>query len=236
MTADLAREPLTTQVHHAIIAFIDNEGLLPGDGLPSTAALSERFAVSRPVIREALSSLAALGLIEVSNGRNAVVRALDDRLITLFLTRAIRTTPRPLTALQELRAPLEVEAALLAARRAGPSQREELTLLEAELSAAVGDGEAYVELDLALHQRIAALSGNAALLGVSDAVRGGVFDAMTQLRAHRERRGLVGQEHLEHQQVIAAIVAGDPDGAARAMRNHMETTDRLVADIEGSDL
>lgn len=233
MTLDLAREPLTSQVHRAIIALIDAEGLLPGHGLPSTAALSERFGVSRPVVREALSSLAAIGLIEVANGRNAVVRPLDDRLISLFLSRAIRTTAQPLTALMELRAPLEVEAASLAARRADAEARRELTELEAELTAAVDDGEAYVRLDLALHRRIAILSGNPALLGVTEAVRAQVFEVMTRLREHRESRNIEGHEHEEHQRVIAAIVDGDQARAAAAMREHMVSTEALVADLEG---
>ncbi|WP_166880778.1 FadR/GntR family transcriptional regulator [Salinibacterium sp. ZJ450] len=232
MSTDLMREPLTAQVHRAIISYIDQARLAPGDALPSTAALSERFNVSRPVIREALSALAALGLIELSNGRNAVVRRLDSHLVALFLSRAIRTSAEPLTTLMELRAPLEIEAALLAASKSTASQREDLVSLEKAMRDAMGDAKAYIELDLELHRQIAVISANPALLGVTEAVRGLVFESMIRLRAHREAEGLVGEEHAEHARIVEAIVAGEPDVAAEAMRVHMDRTAQLVHAVE----
>ena len=234
VSTDLIREPLTAQVHRALIAYIDEARLAPGDALPSTAALSERFGVSRPVIREALSSLSALGLIELSNGRNAVVRELDSHLVALFLSRAIRTSAHPLTALMELRAPLEIEAAQLAAVRSTATQREALVALELAMRGAVSDATLYVELDLELHRQIAEMSGNLALLGVTNAVRSLVFDAMTRLRAHRESFGLVGSEHTEHIGIVEAITAGEADAASAAMRLHMETTALLVSAVENN--
>ncbi len=232
VSTDLMREPLTAQVHRALIAYIDEARLAPGDSLPSTAALSERFNVSRPVIREALSALAALGLIELSNGRNAVVRQLDSHLVALFLSRAIRTSVEPLTTLMELRGPLEIEAALLAATKSTGRQREDLVSLEKAMRDAVGDADAYVALDLELHRQIAVMSANPALLGVTEAVRGLVFEAMTRLRAHREAVGLVGDEHDEHARIVDAIVAGDSEAAAAAMRFHMDRTALLVRAVE----
>lgn len=215
-----------------MIAYIDDQGLLPGDSLPSTAALSKHFAVSRPVIREALSSLAALGLIEVSNGRNAVVKPLDDQLITLYLSRAIRATRRPLTALMEVRGPLEIEAAFLAAERSTAEERENLRTLETRMADVLGNGDAYINLDLALHRQIAVLGRNPALLGITDALRGHIFSAMTAIRTHRELRNLVGHEHAEHQQIISHIIAGSPERASDAMRDHMATTQSLINDVE----
>jgi GntR family transcriptional regulator, transcriptional repressor for pyruvate dehydrogenase complex len=232
VSPDLMREPLTAQVRSALIAYIDEARLAPGDSLPSTAALSERFSVSRPVVREALSALAALGLIELSNGRNAVVRQVDSQLVALFLSRAIRTSAAPLTTLMELRAPLEIEAALLAATRSTTQQRENLVSLEKEMRGAVGDAKLYVDLDLELHRQIAAMSANPALLGVTEAVRNHVFEAMTRLRTHREMAGLVGSEHAEHARIVDAIVAGQPEAAAAAMRSHMDTTAALVQAIQ----
>ncbi|MET0933204.1 MAG: FCD domain-containing protein [Mycetocola sp.] len=229
---DLIREPLTAQVHRALITYIDEARLAPGDALPSTAALSERFGVSRPVIREALSALAALGLIELSNGRNAVVRQLDSRLVALFLSRAIRTSAEPLTTLMELRAPLEIEAAELAAARSTTAQNDILIALEKAMRDAVGNARLYVELDMELHRQIAVSSGNPALLGVTDAVRSHVLEAMTRLRAHRESMGLVGSEHSEHSRIVDAIVAGKSEEASAAMRLHMKTTALLVRAVE----
>ncbi|OMH26970.1 hypothetical protein BKD30_04290 [Tersicoccus phoenicis] len=229
---ELTGTPLTDQVRRALIAYIDERNLAAGDALPSTAELSERFGVSRPVVREALSALAALGLIELSNGRHAVVKELDEQLITLYLSRALRSTPRRLTALMELRVPLEIQAAALAAERATDAEREALSVLVHGMTGQIGKADAYVRLDLQLHRQIAVLGGNPALLGITDAVRGQVFDAMTRLRALREERGLVGAEHREHDAVVAAIVAGDAEAAGEAMRAHLRTTGQLVAVLD----
>ncbi|MFC7877671.1 FadR/GntR family transcriptional regulator [Isoptericola sp. NPDC057391] len=233
MPTDLSRDSLAAQVHEAIVEHIDGAGLRPGDSLPSTAALSDLFKVSRPVVREALSSLQAIGLIELSNGRNAVVRELDGHLIKIFLSRAIRGTPRPLRTLMEMRAPLEVQAATLAAQRVSEEDGRALVASVQAMADKVDDARLYVQLDLDLHRRIAELSGNEALLWVSEAVSNRVFEAMMQLRAHREELGTVGQERELHARIAGAIADGDAAAAARAMQEHMDVTQRLVEAVEG---
>ena len=52
--------------------------LAPGDKLPSERELATRFGVGRPLIREALRSLAELGLIETIPARGTFVRAGSD--------------------------------------------------------------------------------------------------------------------------------------------------------------
>ncbi|HJC70924.1 MAG TPA: FCD domain-containing protein [Candidatus Brachybacterium intestinipullorum] len=114
----LSRETLVGRARQAVLDLIDDEGLDAGDALPSAGALAERFAVSKAVVREALSALDALGIVEISNGRAARVRPFDSSLVRFSLSRTIRTSPGDgFSALMDLRAPLEVRAAALAARR-----------------------------------------------------------------------------------------------------------------------
>ena len=114
----LSRETLVGRARQAVLDLIDDEGLDAGDALPSAGALAERFAVSKAVVREALSALDALGIVEISNGRAARVRPFDSSLVRFSLSRTIRTAPGDgFSALMDLRAPLEVRAAALAARR-----------------------------------------------------------------------------------------------------------------------
>ena len=65
----LSRRSLADQVADALIDLILKEGLQEGDSLPSTAELSERFGVSRTVVREALAALAGRGILSRSQGR-----------------------------------------------------------------------------------------------------------------------------------------------------------------------
>lgn len=223
---------LTAQVQRAILDLIETEGLEPGQPLPSTAALSERFDVSRPVVREALSALHATGAIELMNGRNAVVRQLDDHLISLFLSRALAASDQPLAALMEVRAPLEIQAARLAAERVGEAEAQQLLDEVRRMAGIAADGDAYAQADLDLHRRIAELTGNPALAWFTGAVRDRLFDAMVRIRAHRESHDTVGYEQAEHMAIASAIASGNPIEAELAMREHMISVVAIVSAIE----
>jgi GntR family transcriptional repressor for pyruvate dehydrogenase complex len=222
----LSRDSLAGRARQALLDLIDAEGLGDGDALPSTGVLAERFGVSRTVVREALSALAALGIVEIANGRSATVRAPDPSLVRFYLARALRESPGGgFTALMDLRGPLEAQAARLATvSLAAPdrsAERESLAALLAEMGGALEDSDRYPQLDLLLHREIARLSGNGALHGILEAVSPPLFRAMQDLRAARDVRGLVGAEHAEHGRIVTAILEGDPEEAEAAMRAHM---------------
>ncbi|WP_394215705.1 FadR/GntR family transcriptional regulator [Brachybacterium vulturis] len=231
----LERDSLADRARDAVLGLIDQDGLSAGDPLPSTGALAERFGVSRTVVREALSALAALGIIAVSNGRSATVRPLDSSLVRFYLARAIdESRSNSFTTLMDVRVPLEVRAARRAADGfAGdgaepPGGRQRLQDLRTRLDAALQDSVLYPQLDLQLHQQIALLSGNRALHGLLEAVRVPLFRAMQDVRAERDLHGLVGAEHTEHLRIIDAILAGDPDTAAAVMEHHMHAVESFA--------
>lgn len=228
----LERGSLADRAREAVLGLIDQEGLTEGDPLPATGALAERFGVSRTVVREALAALAALGIIEVSNGRSATVRPPDPELVRFYLARAIRESQDDsFTTLMDVRGPLEVRAALRAAGRfavgaeAPAGGRERLAQLREELSVALPDSTLYPLLDLRLHQEIALLSGNFALQGLLEAVSIPLFRAMQDVRAARDVHGMVGSEHTDHLRIIDAILAGDPEAAATTMEVHMRAVE-----------
>jgi len=236
----LSRETLVGRARQAVLDLIDDEGLDAGDALPSAGALAERFAVSKAVVREALSALDALGIVEISNGRAARVRPADSSLVRFSLSRTIRSAPgEGFSTLMDLRSPLEVRAAALAARRLGAADpsadglaadgaRELRTLLE-QMGEALGDSATYPRLDLRLHAAIAALADSPALQDVLDAVSAPLFRAMRELRVTRDARGLVGAEHAEHVRIVEAILAGDEHAASTAMAEHMAAVEAVEA-------
>ena len=228
----LTRESLADRAREAVLGLIDEEDLGAGDALPSTGTLAERFGVSRTVIREALSALAALGIVEVSNGRSATVRPPDAELVRFYLARAIHESrDDSFTTLMDVRGPLEVRAAHRAAERFAeeadePSEgRRSLERLRGELGEALPDSSRYPLLDLQLHQEIARLSGNRALEGLLEAVSVPLFRAMRDVRAARDLQGTVGAEHADHLGIIDAILAGRPEAASKAMAQHMRAVE-----------
>lgn len=234
MQTPLPRTKLSQQMFDAIIDHIVAEDLQPGDSLPSTAALCDQFAASRPVVREAISALEAVGLVEVHNGRNAVVKELDGHLIELFLSRVLRTDARPLSAMMEVRVPLEIQAARLAAARASAADSDELDELLKQMDNALKDSEGYPVLDIAFHMAIARSTGNGALQWFSESLRHELTEAMVQVRRYREINDLVGDEQLDHRRIADAIRAGDADAAAQAMEAHMNSSNEYVRMIEDS--
>lgn len=219
--------PLGPRLQEELLQLMEEQDLRPGDPMPSTAEISERFGVSRPVVREALSGLAALGAIEIINGRGAAVRAMGDDAIRVYLRRCLRaSSAQEHAALMELRAPLEMQAARLAARRAGSEERERLRVHLARMDGCLHDPEAYIAADAELHRMIGEFAQNRALTGILTAVRAPVLTAMARSRELHEATGRVGIEHEEHRAIVAAVLDGDADAAERAMRTHM---DRVLA-------
>lgn len=234
MQTPLTRTKLSLQIFDSMMAHIVDNDLQPGSPLPSTAALCEQFATSRPVVREALSALEAVGIVEVHNGRNAVVKELDAHLIKLFLSRVLHNNKRPLTDMMDVRIPLEIQAARLAAERASSEDVRILDELLARMDAALLDTVGYPVLDIAFHMAIARATGNGALEWFTEALRNELTTAMVEVRRFREVNDLVGDEQHQHRKILAAIRAGDAPGAEAAMREHMKTSEQYVRMIEES--
>ena len=164
------RRPLGPQVVDAVLALIDERGFAPGDRLPSEAALAEQFGVSRPVVREALSTLSERGVVEVVNGRGAMLAALDSRPLSTFFERAIAERAEAMSELMEVRRGIELEAVALAARRARPEQIAALRATAAAMRGALAS-DAYVPLDVRFHLELAEATGNGLIVHLMRSIR-----------------------------------------------------------------
>jgi len=179
-----------------------------------TRQLADRFGVSHTPIREALSALAGIGVVDLLPNRGAVVR---------------RVSARDIHELCQVRRALECEAASSACGRVNP---EALAGLAAELRrlAAVGpDAPRFVEeareTDNRLHDLIAASCGNAFLAAELRRLTC-LFRAFRDLSwehdaAHHDLQRVV-EEAGEHLAVVEALAAGRPAEAARAMARHID--------------
>jgi GntR family transcriptional repressor for pyruvate dehydrogenase complex len=117
---------LADQVAGALIDSIVSGRLKDGDKLPPERELCEQFGVSRPVVREAVRSLIAKGLLADNPRRGHVVSALGRDMVTESLTLYLRGQQLDYGKLMEVRSVIEVENAGRAAERASPEQLEQL--------------------------------------------------------------------------------------------------------------
>lgn len=211
---------LSEQLADALVASIREGQLAPGDRLPTEAALMQRFGVSRTVVREALSRLKTLGLLESRQGSGAFVRHPVGETERLEL----RPDGSVAAVLQmvEVRRALEAEAAALAAARRTPRSVKQIRTALAAIDVAVAAGGDGVSEDVAFHAAIAQASGNPFLLATLAYLNQFLLDATRVTRANEATRDdLAEQVRQEHAAVVSAIEAGDVAGARLAGAAHM---------------
>lgn len=180
--------------------------LKPGAPLDE-AGLAARFGISRTPVREALRLLAASGLVEIRPHRGAIVSSLsEDRLVELFIAMA----------------ELEGTCAGLAAEAMTLTERRNLEAVHGALAAMVrsGDLAGYQVTNETFHSAIYDGAHNRYLADLTLTTR-------TRLAPFRRQQfhtlGRLSKSYDEHDQVVEAILRGDRDGAARAMRAHIGT-------------
>jgi DNA-binding FadR family transcriptional regulator len=222
MTGRLQRTSLVDQAIEALRAQIAAGAWPVGERIPTEPALVAELGIGRNSLREAIRALVHAGLLETRQGDGTYVRATSD------LAGAVRrrTSRAELVEVFEVRRALEVEAARLAALRRTDGDLAELERVLAERAQA-GDGgdlERFVESDVQLHRLIAAASQNAMLTELYDDFSAALREL---LHASVGRRPLAEQLTI-HDELIAAIRAGDADAAAATTA---AVLDMLIADL-----
>jgi DNA-binding FadR family transcriptional regulator len=116
----------------------------------------------------------------------------------------------------ELRLAIDVMAAELAARRRTDDAAAELLAVAERRKAALGDPVALAAADLELHRAVVRASGNPLLVSVYDSLAGVLESAITE-----NVTDLPGTYDDQHEALVAAIVARDPEAAANAARSFL---------------
>jgi DNA-binding GntR family transcriptional regulator len=119
-------------------------------------------------------------------------------------------------------AELEALCAAFAAERMTAAERDALEAAHEQLRALIqgGDPQRYHEINEAFHATIYAGAHNAYLAEMTFATR---IRVQPFRRAQFRNLGRLAKSHAEHDLVVVAILRGDREGAARAMRNHIVT-------------
>ena len=229
MTAGkLKHKSLVEQVTDALMDLIDEKGLKPGDRLPSTTSMTNEFGVSRPVIREALKILEGRGIIQISNGRSAILQPMTSDILKSFFQRAVIYGEDNLREILEIRYGIEVQCAKLAAQRRTQEQVEELNNLIKQMRKQVNNPEVYTELDLQFHLVIADATKNQLMYFLVRSIRDTLRDMIREGLGHRlteEERLLV---QSTHEDIVKQIASGEVEAAGQAMAFHFEDAIRTI--------
>jgi DNA-binding FadR family transcriptional regulator len=194
--------------------------LLPGD-----AELMERFGVSRTVLREALKTLAAKGLI-VARARIGT-RVRDRSAWNLFDADVLiwhaadGFEPEFLMQLTEMRLALEPEAAALAAERRTPEHLEQIQRWADAMGEPGITADAFVHADLNFHLAVGAATENPLMHSISTLIEVALVAVLTVSQPVRDPVRLA-KSVADHGAVATAIARRDAEGARRAMRAVIE--------------
>ncbi|MDP2519793.1 FadR/GntR family transcriptional regulator [Shimia thalassica] len=220
---NLDRRPLYARVADSISAMIADTGLRPGDDLPSEADLCARAGVSRVVVRGALAHLAGAGHIKLSNGRKAQVIAMNPDVLENTFSHGLATSQFSVNKVLEVRRGVETSTAALAAENRSDAQVAQLLSLCELMEQAVGDPDAFAELDYRFHLCIAEATDNPLYVYIVKPLREIMKHSITVGRlaqsSEREQNRIVE----DHRIIQRAIANGDARGAADAMEVHFSS-------------
>jgi GntR family transcriptional repressor for pyruvate dehydrogenase complex len=227
-------ESLAAKVVAALREKIRSGTLSAGARLPTEHAMAQHFGVSRTVIREAIAALKAEGLVETRQGSGAFLRRPEPKSEPGFrIDPLTREAVRNLLNLIEVRRVIEAEIAALAAAHRSRSQLDEIRAALARIEAAVAAGGDGVEEDVDFHLALARATGNPYWAGMVEMFAGQLRAAVAVTRANEARRADFATEvRHEHDRILAAIAAGNPEAARAAAAEHMS---RAAARVSAAD-
>ncbi len=205
-----------------------------GQRLPSEKELSERFAVSRMVIREAMSRLKSDELVETRQGLGAFVKADPGK--GLFRLAEPALSPSGLRHIFQLRVAVEGAAASLAAVHADAPAIAAIEKAIEELRADLEAGLDGAEADRRFHQAVAAASKNPYLESFLAFLGANLREVIALARSNTRERypDHIAAVQLEHEAVLEAVAAHAPQRAERAMRAHLSQAQERLG-LSGHD-
>jgi GntR family transcriptional regulator, transcriptional repressor for pyruvate dehydrogenase complex len=224
------RRTLSRVVADQLLDRIRAGELRPGDRLPTEHELASELVVSRSTVRKAMQALVAMELVDVRPSRGAIVLGVPSTSALDASTVVALLEGQQFHDLYRLRLSLEAEIAAKAALRArdadlGPAIAAQVRCRDARRDAP----ETFYLADLDFHRALAAAGGNP--------IYGNILDALADLLAASRRAtgtipAAVASAVDEHDAVLAAVRAHDPERARGLMRRHIESAIHFLGEAE----
>lgn len=217
------------EVAEALIDMIKSGQLKSGDKLESVQQLAENFQVGRSAVREALSALRAMGLVEMHQGEGTYVREFDSKMLSLPVYIAVLMKKDDVKNLLEVRRILEVGAVLAAAERRTDEQLAEIKEALDQMEAA-NDQELGEEADFLFHMAIAKASQNELLIGLMNNVSEMMVTTMRETRRLwlYSEKSTLDRLWKDHQQIYQAIETQDGMEAQNVMLHHLQSVEEVL--------
>lgn len=215
---------------------LEDGSLTAGDRLPSVVKLAEQYQVGRSTIREALSALKAMGLIDIRQGGGTFVKERPDAGSeqpmhpSLIQPEAWLSRAETLRHILDVRRIMETGCAKFAARNRTEEDLRRLSDTLADMEQHLHDEASSEQADVRFHKQIAIATHNPLLVDMIESLSHNLHETMKDTRAlwfYAERSSA---ERLlrEHQAIYEAIVQRDAEEAAARMDKHIAKVEQVL--------
>jgi DNA-binding FadR family transcriptional regulator len=197
----------------------------PGERVPSERALSSRWRISRPIVREGISMLVAKGLLSRRHGSGTYVNETTEQFGAEVWADMSRRYPDLPGDFFEFRHMLECRAAELAAERHDAADRKRLEAAEAAVSVAFQgtDRGRLMRTDIAFHHAIAEATHNPVFAYLMISLQKLLHDHMQLTLAGTDTQSDIYRlVRKQHRNLLLAILARDPVAAGKAAADHID--------------
>ena len=201
-------------------------GLLePGARLPAERELCTRLGIARSTLRQALTALGQSGHVFAVRGRRGGTFVSDPQ------PPADPPSPEVLAQWRQTcdqRLAVELGVAMLAAERAEPGELDALDEVAGTLEGLLKDFSAYRQADIRLHVGLAEAARSPRLVQTMTEVQGAMSDLIAYI-AHPPQ--VLSSSNVQHRRLLAAVREHDPMRAVRAMSEHLQGTEHVLAGL-----
>ncbi|TBW55701.1 FadR family transcriptional regulator [Marinobacter halodurans] len=200
------------------------QGKIPvGEKLPTEGKLCDMFEVSRTVVREAITQLKSLGLVETRRGVGTTVLR-NQPAETLFAYTINPTAVEDILNILELRLSVETQAAEFAAVRRDDRDLEQLEQCLDRFDQALEKGELARDEDLAFHLGIASATKNPFFRQFYEQFNKNIIPRAKIVNTsldHPATEQYLDRVRQEHREIFEAIKSRQPEAARKAMHTHL---------------
>lgn len=202
-----------------------------GERLPGERELCALLRVGRATLREALDALREVGIVESRRGRTGGSFVARVPLLADLVDPSVQVTPELVEDVCAFRGVVEVGAAEMAARR--ELAVAEIAALEQALATSLAAPIAeYRAADSRLHLAVAEATGSQHLVAT-------VAEAELELHKLLDATPVIASKlrhsNVQHQAIVAAVIASKSETARRAMEDHLDATAALVRGFYGCE-
>ncbi|MEX2415355.1 MAG: FadR/GntR family transcriptional regulator [Paenibacillaceae bacterium] len=222
------------KIHEEIAEQMKNQiitgKLIPGQKLPSTRELSEMYQVGMSTIREALSGLKAMGLVESHQGEGSYVKSIGSASMEMPSLESLLMNRETILELLEARKALEVANAGLAAEKRNEQNLVDLEQILNRMKSNLGNEAEGEKADLLFHQTLADSTHNSIMVRLLDTIASQMETVIRETRRLQMYSSASESEQLwrEHCVIFNAIKAGEPSEAQAAMITHLQHVENIL--------